>query len=69
MKAFLLWLCVTVGVLIAGYITIAEYLDIPVVEKHAVTHKCLRVSVPADKAPLTCDEALKGKYETIWVAK
>jgi hypothetical protein len=69
MKAFLLWLLVTVGVLIATYITLVEYLDIPLVEKHAVTKQCLRVSVPENKPPLTCAEALKGKYETIWVAK
>ena len=69
MKAFLLWLFVIVAVLIAGYITVAEYLDLPIVEKHVTTQQCVRVSVPDNKQPLTCKEALKGKYETIWVAK
>lgn len=69
MKTFLLWLLALIAVAAAAYITVDEYLDLPIVEKHVTTKQCVRVSVPDYKPALTCKEALKGKYETVWVAK
>lgn len=41
----------------------------PVVEKEVGTERCVRVDTPPDTKPMTCREALKGRYETVWVAK
>lgn len=48
---------------------LAEYLDLPQVEISAVTQQCVRVTVPNNRPPMTCKEALKGKYERVWVSK